>query len=77
MDWFDEKVESVKKANWIYKMMCFLTFRKRLSYKELYMILVKINEKKLGTEKAKALSMNKIVEFYKDLHDGQLPDGVY
>ena len=76
--WFNEKVDRLKRGNWIYKMMCHLCFRakRKFSYKELYMILVRINEKEIGTEEAKKKAMEKILGFYRDLHDGKLPEGL-
>jgi hypothetical protein len=76
--WFDEKVDKLKRGNWLYKMMCHLCFRakRKFSYKELYLILVKINEKEIGIDEAKKKALNKILEFYKDSHDGKLPEGL-
>ena len=77
MEWFDEKIPYLKNGNWLYKAICLFLFvpRKKLSYKELYLILLNLNEKALGEKEAKKAALIKILDIYKDLH-GKLPDGV-
>lgn len=77
MEWFDEKIPRLARGNWIYKLACFITFRRKrkLSYKEYYIMLCEINRKKMGIEKAKKASIIKVLDLYKDLHDGKYPIG--
>lgn len=78
MEWFDEKIEKIKGDRFIYKFVCFFLggFKHRLSYKELYLILLTLNRKSLGEDNAKKMAMKKILKIYKDLHNNKLPDGV-
>ena len=76
-DWMDEKVERTIEGNWLYKFLCFITFRgkKKMTYKELYLVLRTINEKKMGQEQADRLSFKKVIEIYK-YNKGTLPLGI-
>lgn len=76
-EWFDEKIPNLTRGNWIYKIACFVTLRwkRKLSYKEYYLMLCEVNRKKMGVEKAKKASIIKVLELYKDLHDGKYPIG--
>ncbi len=46
-----------------------------MTYKELYLTLRTINEKKLGQEQADRLSLKKVIEIYK-YNKGTLPLGI-
>lgn len=65
--WFNEKVESVEHANWLYKLCCLFLFkpREKLTYGELFMIYYGLNQKALGVEKAKAFSFLQLIKTYK------------
>ncbi len=78
MEWFDEKIEYIEGDRFIYKLVCFFLggFKRRLSYKELYILLYNINKQKLGEENAKRLSMNKILKIYSHFHNNELPKEV-
>ena len=45
MEWFDEKVERVKDDKFLYKFICFFLGgpKKRLSYKELFILIYGLN----------------------------------
>lgn len=75
MEWFDEKIEYIEGDRFLYKLICFFLGgpKKRLSYKELYIILYNINKGKLGIETAKKKSMNKILKIYAYFHDNNIP----
>lgn len=77
-EWLNETVEKVDKCNWLYKFICFCLGKrkKKLTYQELFLFLYGLNRKKLGERKAKELSMKRIIEIYKYLHDNKLPKGM-
>lgn len=76
MEWFDEKIEEIKDDRFLYKIICFLLggFKHRLSYKELYLLLIGINRRKLGDEKAKIKAMERIIKIYKSHHNNNEPN---
>lgn len=78
MEWFDEKIERIKDDKFLYKFICFFLGgpKKRLSYKELFVLIYGLNRRKLGEEKSKKLAMNRILKIYKDLHNNNLPKEV-
>lgn len=69
--WLNEKIEYIPKHNFIYKIVCFFVGHK-LTYQEMYMMLCQINKSKFGN-KSKELSINKILNIYKKLHNNNLP----
>ena len=76
MEWFDEKIEYLNGDRFLYKLVCFFLGgpKRRLSYKELYILLYYINKKKLGEENAKKRAMNKILKVYSHFHNNELPN---
>ena len=54
MEWLNEKVESLPNGNKLYKIICFLLGKrkKKMNYKEIYLIVQRLNEKRLGKEKS-------------------------
>ena len=77
LSWMDEKVEKLPKYNWIYKISCFFVGRprKKMTYKEIYMIIKKLNEKNMTEEICKKYAFSQILAIYKFLH-GKIPEGV-
>jgi len=73
--WMDEKIDSLPSANWLYKLCCFFLNcrKKKLSYKEFYLILRKLNEKQLGLEESSRFAFQRIIEIYK-FQNGKMPD---
>jgi CRISPR/Cas system CSM-associated protein Csm2 small subunit len=72
LEWTNEKLEKVPYKNWLYRLFCLATFRKRMSYKEMYLILSEINRKIDGEEKAKKRAFERIIEFY-EYNNGNRP----
>jgi hypothetical protein len=72
LEWTDEKIDKVPYKNWLYKLFCLLTFRKRMSYKEMYLILVEINRKIDGEEKSKQAAFKRIMDIY-EFNNGHRP----
>ena len=55
----------------------YVTQKKKLSYKDMYILLDGLNRNNIKDEKeAKELSMLKVLEIYKSLHNNKLPNGV-
>ena len=75
-EWFNEPIDKLKSGNWLYRFVCFFLFKKKLTYKEMYLMLYGINRKKLGETKSKEKAMLRIIQIYKDLHNNNLPKGV-
>jgi hypothetical protein len=65
--WWEEKVENVPTKKWIYKLICFFLMRK-ITYKELYVILLEINggnkKDELNHDTLKLKCLNRIIEIY-------------
>lgn len=74
--WFNEKIERVKGSNWLYRFLCFFLGRKRLTYKQMFLILYGLNKRRLGDKNSERLAIARILDIYKDLHDNKLPEGV-
>ena len=76
-EWLDESIIEIKGSETLYKIICFLMGRrkKKLTYKELFVLIYGLNRKKYGEKKSKELAMLRILQIYKDLHDNKLPNG--
>lgn len=70
--WLNEEVSSVNNRDRIYKLICFF-IRRKLTYKELYIILSNLNKKKLGSQLSKEKALEKVVEIYKK-NNNKLPN---
>ena len=58
----------------MYFLFCLITFRpfKKMTYKEMYLIISEVNRKVLGEEKAKKLAFQRIIDFY-EYNNGSRP----
>lgn len=63
LNWIDEKIIALPKHNWLYKICCFILCKKFLSYKEMYLILQRINNH-LDNDEAKKRAMAEIINIY-------------
>jgi len=77
-EWLYETITEIKGSNWLYKLLCFIMGRrkKKMTYNEYFLLLYGLNRRKLGEQKAKEMSLNRILTIYKELHNNQLPKGV-
>lgn len=76
LNWMNEKIDRMEKSERIYRLVCFF-LRRKLSYKEFYFFcLIGLNRRKVGEKTAKNIAFARIVEAYRYLHDGKLPEGV-
>lgn len=76
MEWFNEKIEYIKGDRFLYKLVCFCLKgpKKRLSYKELYLLLYGLNKRKIGHKNAKIKAVERIIEIYKSHHENNEPN---
>jgi len=75
--WADEPLKKLPRNNFMYFLFCLFTFRprKKMTYKEMYLIIAEVNRKTLGEEKANKLAFQRIIDFYEYNH-GHLPESV-
>ena len=75
LEWTNERIERLPRNNFMYFLFCLLTFRprKKMTYKEIYLIMVEVNRKSLGEEKAKRMAFRRINYFYEFNH-GSRPE---
>lgn len=66
LEWTNEPLKKLPKNNFMYFLFCLITFRprKKMTYKEMYLIIAEVNRKVLGEEKAKKLAFQRIIDFY-------------
>ena len=76
-DWLNEKIDRIPYCNWLYQLCCFLMFRwrRKLNYKEMFLLLYGLNRDKVGNQEAKKISLYKTIELYK-ANNNRLPKGV-
>ena len=68
--WADEPLKKLPKNNFMYFLFCLLTFRlrRKMTYKEMYLIIAEVNRKTLGKEAADKLAFQRIMDFYEYNH---------
>lgn len=74
MSWMDEVMIDYPPSRMFYK-FCKYIFRKKLTYKKMFMLLYGINRKALGERKAEEEAFKKIVQAYKE-NNGRNPEGI-
>ena len=74
LEWTNEPLKKLPRNNFIYFLFCLFTFRprKKMTYKEMYLIMAEVNRKTLGEEKAKRLAFQRIIDFY-EYNNGNRP----
>ena len=77
LSWLDEKVEAIEKHKVLYFFICLFLcrLRRKLKYKELYLIFYGIEKGKNGEEIAKKIALNRTLKVYMDNNNGLLPKG--
>lgn len=72
--WTDEPLKKLPKNNFMYFLFCLFTFRlkKKMTYKEMYLIISEVNRKTLGQENANKLAFQRIMDFY-EYNNGYRP----
>lgn len=74
LEWTNEPLKKLPRNNFMYFLFCLITFRprKKMTYKEMYLIIAEVNRKVLGEEKAKRLAFQRIIDFY-EYNNGSRP----
>ena len=72
--WADEQLKRLPKNNFMYFLFCLFTFRprKKMTYKEMFLIISEVNRKTLGKKKADELAFQRIIDFY-EYNNGYRP----
>jgi len=72
--WADEPLKKLPKNNFMYFLFCLLTFRlrRKMTYKEMYLIIAEVNRKTLGKKAADKLAFQRIMDFY-EYNNGHRP----
>ena len=72
--WADEPLKKLPRNNLMYFLFCLLTFRprKKMAYKEMFLIISEVNRKALGKDKADKLAFQRIIDFY-EYNNGYRP----
>lgn len=63
MDWLNDKINSMPHHNGIYKFICAFLGKKKLTYKQMYLLLFQLNKKKLGDD-VKKIVFKELLEIY-------------
>ena len=74
LEWTNERLKKLPKNNFMYFLFCLITFRpiKKMTYKEMYLIISEVNRKALGQKKANQLAFQRIMDFY-EYNNGHRP----
>ena len=75
LEWLNEKINAIPHNNGLYKFVCFFLGKKKLSYKEMYLILYNINKNKLGEDSSKERCMKEIINLYK-FNNNKIPNSI-
>ena len=72
--WADEPLKKIPKNNFMYFLFCLITFRpkKKMTYKEMFLVISEVNRKTLGKKKADELAFQRIIDFY-EYNNGYRP----
>ena len=73
--WFSEKIERLKRTNWLYRAICFFLMKRRLTYRDMFLLLYGINKRHLGEKRAKTKALERVLLIYKE-NNGHYPEGV-
>lgn len=73
----EERMERMPTKNWVYRLICFFLFRpkKKLCFRDFYVITQKVYEKRLGDGFSKKFALCKTLAIYK-YQNGKIPDGI-
>jgi len=75
LKWMDEKIDHIKGQKFFYFMTRLVTFtlRKKLSYKEMFLIYYSMYMAKFGDSESKRLALKRVTEIYKENNNGKEP----
>lgn len=73
--WTKDEIEKVSTKQWLYRVICFMLRKKRLTYQEMFLVLYGIFFKKFGEKKSKELAVERLIAIY-EFNNGVLPEGI-
>lgn len=73
--WTREEINNVPSGRWLYRIVCFLMGRKRLTYREMFLVLYGMHVKRMGADKAKKSAAQRIISIY-EYNNNKLPEGI-
>jgi hypothetical protein len=72
-EWLDEKVEKLEGGNGFYKLICAMRGGKKLTYKQLLLLLCDLNRKKYGDKEVVKKVLPHVISCY-GYNNGKLPE---
>lgn len=72
--WTKEEVEKIPLPKWVYRVICFLLRKDKLTYQDLFMLIYGMN-KRHGEKKAKEYALQRVIWIF-ELNNGMLPKGI-
>ena len=73
LEWFNEYVEHINGHKFLYFIFRLFTFKRKLKYKELFLIYYGIHRNNIGERDAKIKALKTILKIYKE-NNGKYPD---
>lgn len=66
LSWMEKTIEKMPVKNWLYKFMCFISFRRKrkFTFKEMFLIMRNLNSK-YGEHKSFEIAMYRTLKIYK------------
>lgn len=77
MEWLNQKIKTVPQKKWLYNTICFI-LRRKLTYKELYLIFLEINGGNKAEESVKPIKercFSEILKIYK-YNENKIPEEI-
>lgn len=73
--WMNEKIPQIKGHSFFYGFLCFFLFRlrRKLTYKELFLLFYGLHRKTLGEENSKKKALKSVLKIYKE-NNGNYPN---
>jgi len=75
IEWTFDEIEKVPTKQWLYRVICFVLRKKRLTYQEMFLVLYGIFFKKFGEKRSKELAVERLIAIY-EFNNGVLPEGI-
>ncbi len=69
-EWTNEQLPKLPRNNFMYFLFCLVTLRpkRKMTYREMYLLIAEVNRKTLGEQRAKELAFQRIIDFYEYNH---------
>ena len=73
--WTKDEIEKVPTKQWLYRVICFMLRKQRLTSQERSLLLYGLFFKKFGEKKSKELAVERLIAIY-EFNNGVLPEGI-